>query len=200
MNYLEHINQAIFLQINATPESPTWLLTGAEIIANDVIFIIPTLLLVFWLWGQREYRESALKACAVSLLALGMGQIITMLWPHPRPFMIGLGHTWVQHAADASFPSDHFTVFACIGLTLLFDGFYRNAAAILLAGVCVAWARIFLGVHFPMDMVGAAVVAAASLLIITPLWRMAGQPMTTLFERVYRFVCAKPIAMGWIRR
>jgi undecaprenyl-diphosphatase len=91
----------------------------------------------------------------VALLGVAANQAIGALWPHPRPFMIGLGHAWMPHAADSSFPSDHMTVFAGVGLTLLFDGAVGWAILALLVGASVAWARVFLGVHFPPDMAGA---------------------------------------------
>jgi membrane protein DedA with SNARE-associated domain len=63
--------------------------------------------------------------------------------------MMGLEHTFIPHATDSSVPSDHATVFSAIGLTLVF-GSIRSVTgwAILLLGVCVAWSRVFLGVHF----------------------------------------------------
>lgn len=76
--------------------------------------------------------------------------------------MIGLGQTFLPHTPDSSSPSDHATVFAGIGLTLLFGRAFRLAAAVLTIGFVVAWARVFLGVHFPLDMVGAVAVAGVA--------------------------------------
>jgi len=92
-----------------------------------------------------------------------------MVWQHPRPFMIGLGHTLIPHAADSSFPSDHATVLFAVSLTLLLGRATVPGLAVLLAGFCVAWARIFLGVHFPLDMIGAAAVAGIAYAAVTPL-------------------------------
>jgi membrane-associated phospholipid phosphatase len=58
----------------------------------------------------------------VAMLGVGMNQVIGLAWQHPRPFMIGIGHTWIPHAADSSFPSDHMTVLAGVGLPLLLEG------------------------------------------------------------------------------
>ncbi|OQS20250.1 phosphatase PAP2 family protein [Chromobacterium violaceum] len=200
MSPIETLNQTFFLMLNGSAESPAWLLSSAKFAADYLILMIPALLLGFWLWGSHQHRNAALKACAVTFLALGFGQIITMLWPHPRPFMIGLGHAWIAHAADPSFPSDHMTVFVGVGLTLLLEGFLTRAAITLLAGLIVAWARIYLGVHFPLDMVGAVAVAGMALAAISPLWCRKGSELTQLIEQFYRFLLAKPIAMGWIRR
>ena len=48
---------------------------------------------------------------------------------------------------------------------------------LLVLGFAVAWSRIYLGVHFPLDMVGALGVAALASLLIT----MAGSHLRRLF-------------------
>jgi undecaprenyl-diphosphatase len=158
------------------------------------------LLLGMWLWGDSARRNQAIKACLVTLLALGANQVIGLVWQHPRPFMIGLGHAWTPHAADSSFPSDHMTVFAGIGLTLLFGDTFRLAVAVLTTGFAVAWARVFPGVHFPLDMAGAVAVAGVAYVVILSPWRMTGDTITNLAEQLYRTVLARPIASGWVRR
>ena len=199
MNEIEAFSRALFLHINGGDDTPAWQVQAAIGMADYLIDLIPLLLLGLWLWGDHARRSVVIKACLVALLGVAANQIIGVVWPHPRPFMIGLSHAWIQHAADSSFPSDHMTVFAGVGLTLLFDGAAGWGTATLLTGLCVAWARVFLGVHFPLDMAGAVGVAAAAYGVVTPLWRALGASLTGLAERLYRYLLARPIAMGWIR-
>src|ERR1035437_1502787 len=107
MEQIEALNRAFFLSINAGPGTATWLLNSAIFIADNLIYLIPTLLLVLWLWGDERKRNLALRSCLVAMLGVGVNQIIGLFWQHPRPFMIGLGQTWIAHAADSSFASDH---------------------------------------------------------------------------------------------
>lgn len=200
MSDLETFNRALFLYINGGEGTPTWLVQTAVGIANDLIYLVPALLLGLWFWSGHAGRNLAIKACLIAMLGVAANQAIGAVWPHPRPFMIGLGHAWMPHAADSSFPSDHMTLFVGIGLTLLLDGAAGWGAITLLMGLCVAWARVFLGVHFPLDMLGAVGVAVCSYLITTPLWHRAGMATTRLAEKLYRTVFARPISAGWIRR
>jgi undecaprenyl-diphosphatase len=200
MNEIEAFNRTLFLKINGGDGTPPWLVTAAIGIADSLIYLIPLLLLGMWLWGDGMRRQFAIKACLVAMLGLGANQVIGLVWQHPRPFMIGLGHAWLPHAPDSSFPSDHMTVFAGVGLSLLFDGEARLAALTLLTGLCVAWARVFLGVHFPLDMAGAVGIAGIAHAVMTPLWRQGGKPLTELAQRLHRLALARPIAAGWIRR
>ncbi|WP_423760986.1 phosphatase PAP2 family protein [Burkholderia sp. NLJ2] len=200
MNTLEAFNQALFLMVNATTATPPWLIRLATVVADDLVYLIPVLLTGMWLSGSEVQRNLAIRGCVVAVVALGANQLIGLAWQHPRPFMIGLGHTFIAHAPDSSFPSDHATVFAGIALTLLAGGARMLGALTLLAGVAVAWARIFLGVHFPLDMLGAAAVACATYVLIVPLWHRAGDAVTRVIVLTYRKLLARPIASGWLRR
>ncbi|HAT2517397.1 TPA: undecaprenyl-diphosphate phosphatase, partial [Kluyvera intermedia] len=51
---LENLNYTLFAMINATPDSPAWMITAARFIANDVISIVPLLAVALWLWGPRK--------------------------------------------------------------------------------------------------------------------------------------------------
>lgn len=66
--------------------------------------------------------------------------------------MVGAGHTWLGHVADNGFPSNHATLAWSLGLGLAPTGASRRwGAAACLAGAAAGWARVYLGVHFPAD-------------------------------------------------
>ncbi len=200
MDQIEMLNRALFIKINGSPDTAPWVIGVAKVVANDIIYAIPVLLVIYWLWGSYVKRSLALKACLVAMLGVGINQIIGLAWQHPRPFMIGLGHTWMPHVADSSFPSDHITVFAGIGISLLFGGEIFAGILTLVIGLSVAWSRVFLGVHFPLDMLGAIGVACLSYALILPVWQRKGNTLTIFIEMLYRSVMARPIAKGLVRR
>jgi undecaprenyl-diphosphatase len=191
-------NQAVFLALNARSGTTHWMLVTAEAIANDVIYFVPLVLVAMWLRGDRHRRAIALKACIVADLTLGAGQLICRLWPHPRPFMIGLGHTWMPHSADTSLPRDHMAVFSAVGLCLVLEGETPLGLALLAIGLCGAWARIYLGVHFPLDMLAAVGVVALTCALVTPVWRHLGGRATLLVEQAYGRAMAWPISRHWV--
>jgi len=199
MSEIETLDRTLFLYINGSEGTPAWLVHVAIGIAEGLIYLIPMLLVTMWMWGGPDRRRLAVKACLVTLLALGMNQMIALVWARPRPFMLGLGHAWLSHTAESSFPSDHVTVFAGIGLALLFGGARRLAVGVLAIGVAVAWARVFLGVHFPFDMVGAVLVAWAACGVVSRLWLVASEPLMNRLEHLHRRLLAWPIAAGWVR-
>ncbi len=200
MGHIEALNRALFLKINAGPGTAPWMIDGAVVIADDLIYLIPALLSAMWLWGNEARRRLAIQACLTAMLGLGLNQVIGAVWQHPRPFAIGLGQAWAQHAADSSFPSDHMAIFTAIGISLLLGRERLLGLLTLAAGLGVAWARIFLGLHFPLDMLGAVGLACFSYVALAPLWRHTGERLTRFVERLYRRFMARPITQGWIRR
>jgi undecaprenyl-diphosphatase len=91
----------------------------ARFSASGIIFVVPAILLWLWFSGGRQGHRQALFCTLSILIALGLGSICGMLLFHPRPFMIPLGHTWINHPADNSFPSDHGTVMFSAAFALL---------------------------------------------------------------------------------
>lgn len=157
---MSSLDQLLFLWINASATPAPALLAVARLVADGLIFGLPPLLAWLWLRADASWRRALLDAAFSVAVALAIGAAIGALWPRSRPFALGLGHRFIAHVADASFPSDHLSlIWAVAASWWLSPGRRRPAALLFVTGLGVAWARIFVGVHFPADMVGAMAVA-----------------------------------------
>ncbi len=197
---MDHLNQTLFLFINAGPQADAAVVSIAKVLANALIWIVPVGLVVGWLRGSLSARQRLITATVAVGIGLALNQAIGLAWYHPRPFAMGLGRTLIAHAADSSFPSDHATVIWAVAFALIVHPRMRVAgAALALIGALVAWARIYTGVHFPLDMVGAAAVAMGSvwlaLLLETP-WIARMMPgLIALHKTLF----APLIRRAWVR-
>jgi undecaprenyl-diphosphatase len=154
------LNHHLFLLINAEPGESPLLIALGRIVAGDVIGLVPLLLVLLWIRGKPERRAGLVATAIAAALALGANQIVGQFWYEPRPFMIGLGRTLMAHVPENSFPSDHTTFMLTIGIGLIATGGApRWGRIVTVAGVLVAWARIYLGLHFPLDMLTSALIA-----------------------------------------
>lgn len=191
-------NTIAFFWINASAEPPAWLLVWARFAAQDLILATPLLLVAGWLWHRHAPRSALVHGALAATLGLAINQGLGLLWFEPRPFMLGLGHSFLPHTPDGSFPSDHLTVIWSVAFALLFHRKWRKAGfALALMGLPVAWARVYLGVHWPLDMLGAAMVACGCALLLWP-WEGALQAATRLMTRAYRRMAQPLIARHWI--
>ena len=198
---MNHLNDSLFLWINAPAHPSRFLLAFATFWAKYAILVIPAMVGIGWLRGSKLTRLVLIEACVACLIGLFISFSIGAMWPHPRPFMVGLGHTLISHAPDSSFPSDHLTLIWAFSLSLLL---YRNlritAVVLILLGLPMAWARIYVGVHFPLDILGAATVAALSAwlaLLTLPFYL----PTTyKLAMNLHGMLFGKLITLGWVRK
>ncbi|MCA1248716.1 undecaprenyl-diphosphatase [Massilia sp. MS-15] len=200
---VEHLNLILFAVLNAPAGLDGWPLLGAIFAAEWLIYLVPLSLVVLWLAGGGPVREAALRAFVAAMCALALNNLIGQLWYSPRPFVLEAGHTFLLHAADSSFPSDHATSIFSVALVLAFSGVpaaRRTGWLLLPLALVVAWSRVYLGVHWPKDMAGAlAMSAAMALLAGTPALRAACAQLLPLTEQLYRRVLAAPIGRGWLR-
>ncbi|WP_089657982.1 undecaprenyl-diphosphatase [Franzmannia pantelleriensis] len=195
------LNLTLFDLLNAPPDTASSSVLIAQLCAVQLIWLVPALLVVGWLRGSERLKRPLLEAFMATLLALAISYVIGLLWPTPRPFMVPVGESLLEHRATPAFPSNHLTIILTMSFSLLLHIKTRRiGAALLLLALPVAWARIFLGVHFPQDMLGAAVLAAsvAGLVGACRGWLVA--PFYHhVASRLYRWLFAPLIQRGWVR-
>jgi len=196
---MESFNNALFLWLNAPAHPNAIVLTAAIAIAQYLIWIIPVFIVTGWLRGAANTRRLVFVAAVSGAIGLLINQAIALLWWHPRPFMIPLGHTFLVHAPDSSFPSDHLTFWWAVAFCVLAQGRRRLGILLAVSGLPIAWARIYVGVHFPLDMVGAAFVAVASTWISLRIKKWYLPLIFPFAIKVHRKLFGKLITIGWIR-
>lgn len=164
---LENLNLTWFALINAAPDAAPQTISLAIFLADKVVFIVALWMIYAWVRKSGAFRFVLLDAAFSIILALGISWIIGAFWYHPRPFELELGQQFMEHAVDSSFPSDHATLLFSVALALIAQPISRAWGWMVFAlTLSVAWARVYLGVHFPFDMIGALIVAAVSTYII----------------------------------
>lgn len=201
MNTLESINRSLFLWINASAPPDSWQADLGRFCADYVIWLLPIYLVFGWLRGSERHRLILLSVSLAALLGLGINQLIGLVWYHPRPFEIGLGQTLLAHARESSFPSDHFTLMIAVAVGLLLHSETRLTGILVgLLGLVVAWGRVYVGVHFPLDMAGALVVGTLSAMLLRRCDNWLARVMMQPVLRVYRLLCSPLIKTGWALR
>jgi undecaprenyl-diphosphatase len=141
------LNRQVFLEINGLAHHSAVLDQFMILCAEYIPFVLAALLLAAWFRGT---RHAAFRSAVSGGLGLGAAQLLGLVHYQALPFVLGLGRPLIIHAADNGFPSDHATLCFAVAASLLLSGSRLGPAAILLAAL-VGFARIFVGVHFPFD-------------------------------------------------
>lgn len=130
--------------------------------AKYIVYIFGFYLVYVW-FASRKYRQEVLFAGYAALLGLGINSFIGLFYFYPRPFMIPTGTLLIPYAPETSFPSDHATIMFSIALMFLsFKDLKRSGAILLIFSFISGLARIYAGLHFPMDIAGSLIVALIS--------------------------------------
>lgn len=188
---LSQLNQQWFLAFNASSDLHGFSLYTAIFAAKYLIYVALLILAALWLWGSREQKQAVLSAALSAIAALVVSFIIGHLWFHPRPFAVGLGHQYLAHSPDSSFPSDHVTFLAAISLTLLVLAHTRLVGFILfLMTLCVAWARVYVGIHYPFDMLGALWLGLLTTILVLSLKKPIDDTIFPHIEKLHQKIFA----------
>ncbi|MBI3046312.1 MAG: phosphatase PAP2 family protein [Candidatus Harrisonbacteria bacterium] len=127
--------------------------------------IIAVGLILFSRNGWKEkYRYFSLISLAVILSRGIFTELIRFFWHRPRPFLVLNFTPLIEQANQGAFPSGHAAFyFALILPVFLINKKWGNylAAGVLLMGL----SRIFVGVHWPLDIAGGALAAILSVLV-----------------------------------
>lgn len=169
---MEGFNIAAFRVVNQFAGHSAFFDTLVIGVAELMPYLFILVLVALWLGSNIERRKSSVVAGCSVLLGLLFNHVVSWFYFHPRPFMQNLGTNLVSHAPDTSFPSDHTTFLFCIAMYLLLDSNTRKLGGVLcvLAGLG-GLARVYVGVHFPLDVLGAAAVGGVSAFLMLCLFQ-----------------------------
>lgn len=142
----------------------------AIFIAHDLVYLMVAIFALLWLRGNNFTKTLLVKAFIFTVIALSISEIASYILNTPRPFVMHVGHTLIEHDATGSFPSNHMSIFSGIAFAYYFSVKRDLGRILLCVAWLVAWSRIYVGVHFPIDMLGAFFIALIVNLAGLPLW------------------------------
>ena len=196
---LSELNLSLFSWINASPEASNTSIHFAIFIANDLLYCIILLFAWFWLRGNYDTKKQILKAFIFTSIAILISQCISHVYYHPRPFVMEVGRTLIYHAPNGSFPSDHMLIFSSIAFSYLFSAQRKLGISLLVMAWLVAWSRVYLGVHFPLDMLGAFLLAFALNFFGLKLWNLYKDTIMQWALTLHFYLFKPLIQKGYIK-
>ena len=196
---LSELNLSLFSWINASPEASNTSIHFAIFIANDLLYCMILLFAWFWLRGNYDTKKQILKAFIFTSIAILISQCISHVYYHPRPFVMEVGRTLIYHAPNGSFPSDHMLIFSSIAFSYLFSAQRKLGISLLVMAWLVPWSRVYLGVHFPLDMLGAFLLAFALNFFGLKLWNLYKDKIMQWALTIHFYLFKPLIQKGYIK-
>ncbi|MDG9725897.1 MULTISPECIES: phosphatase PAP2 family protein [unclassified Streptomyces] len=179
-------------------DAPHWFDRVMEFVGEyGLLFAI--VLLVLWCWWsvrRRGGEGAATNVAALTWAPLAAGVAVLVNVPirgfveRPRPFKTHDGlEVLVQGKEDFSFVSDHATLCMALAVALFVANRKFGLVAIVLA-VFGGFIRVYMGVHYPTDVIGGFALGTAVALLLSPVAMALLTPLTRAIERSPR--------VGWL--
>ncbi|MFE5911627.1 phosphatase PAP2 family protein [Streptomyces wedmorensis] len=158
--------------------APPWFDRVMEFVGEYGI-VLGMVLVVLWCWwsvrrrGTQADSVTAVAALVWAPLAAGVALLVNIpirgFVERPRPFRDHQGlEVLVDGKTDFSFVSDHATLAMALGVGLFVAHRGFGLAAIGLA-LAEGFARVYMGVHYPTDVIGGFALGTAVALLLAPL-------------------------------
>jgi undecaprenyl-diphosphatase len=142
-----------------------------------------------------RWKVACLSGLVSAALGLAMSQVISHFWVRERPFEAHPAQTILLAPAshEPSFPSDHAVAAFAIAFSVLLVGGRLAGALFLTAALVIGITRVFVGLHYPGDIAGGALVGLAAAVAVYYLGRNRWSPIVSLLSRITDPL----VAPGW---
>lgn len=154
------LNLSLFHWLTAGSQPTPWVLSVAIAFALWGSWLCAGIMAVA-LWRQRADRAYLCVVAAMAGVTSLTAHAIATALNVSRPFMQGLAPAYIEHAGRGSLPSTHAAVMFMVAVAfLLRPGLRRLSVPLLALAAVTGWARVYVGVHFPVDIVAGLLLGA----------------------------------------
>ncbi|WP_235960237.1 undecaprenyl-diphosphatase [Paenibacillus silvestris] len=136
-------------------------------------------IVIYWFVRRQINRQMVAQSLISACVAFACSGIIGYFFYRDRPFVTHSVLQLIEHPANTSFPSDHATGAFVIAASIWM--FRRKEGAVWLAlAACIAFSRVWTGIHYPSDVVAGALLGIAAAVAVHRLFRRVSKAQNIL--------------------
>ncbi|XAS78089.1 phosphatase PAP2 family protein [Dermatophilaceae bacterium Sec6.4] len=193
-----HIDGSLFTTVTNFARDTAWLNTPAELWTNAGLGVFAILVVLGW-WNARHRDAKAMTlalAAPVSILvAFAVAEVVKKLVAEVRP-CYSIPHDYFVAAcparSDYAFPSGHTSV-AVAAIAALYLLNRRLSAVAAVFALLEAFTRVYIGAHYPHDVLGSAVIALPVAFLVS---FVLGRTAVPLVVRLRNGILAPALTTG----
>lgn len=154
---------SIFQWINNVAGKNIWLDSLAIFFAEYFQYVVVLLLFLILVINRRKYLRMVIAAISAAIFSrFIVSEIARFIFPRSRPFVDNNVNLVIFHSSgEPSFPSGHASFFFALSTVIYF---YNKKTGLLfyVASFLISISRVFVGIHWPSDILAGAIVGIFS--------------------------------------
>lgn len=158
------MDQQLFLWVNGFAGKFSWLDFFGKFFGGD-LFLYAVLLAVGLIWLAKQYRKNVYLAINSAIISRAIvTEFLKVVINRPRPYeALQVQKLIVDLEHGVSFPSGHATIYFALAFAFWNTKYFWPFLILACLG---SVARVFVGVHYPADVVAGAVIGAVTALVL----------------------------------
>lgn len=132
--------------------------------AEYLVVLVPVSLIYLWF----KDREASLFTFYTAVLGIGLTYVMGLFYGHSKPS--AFFETIAAFEPENAFPSQHTTSLLAAALPLLYREKKKIGSILLISGLLTGFGRVYIGEHWPIDILGALFAAIFALVITAASW------------------------------
>lgn len=185
------MNYELLKSINGLAGQVSWIDEVMKFATNYAVHVFAVVLLLMWFFGKEQMKKTVVYSAISGVIGILVNVLISKFYFEARPFVTYDDiNVLVDHAADASFPSDHTTG----AIALAFAIALRNkklGLIMMIFALLTGFSRIYVGNHYPGDVLAGIIVGIVVAWIISKMkWLV--NPIANFIISIYNAIPLLP--------
>jgi undecaprenyl-diphosphatase len=179
MDFVRFLDHSLFFWVNDWVGRFMVLDFFAIFCADFLIFFVILLTILLYFLKRRHrlvpvFSQVIIGVILVYFVSIFLGYILGFFYLRQRPFLAHPNIIYLTNflasAHKFSFPSDHTAVSLVIAL-FIFKDWSQWGRILIISSILIGLSRIFVGVHYPLDIVGGILNAFLSFYVVSLIFK-----------------------------